>query len=508
VVCSLRRRNGRLGLELAALPDRGAVAGERSVAFSRSVEAFILVALTVVGSVMLRFKLPSMLPETLAQAVEPGDPGYDPFVGLFQSYMGTTLMLGLMLTVVLRAAIVPSRVGRTVGLTVLAGVVGGVIATVGAVPLEGGEPIRDHTPARFAAMTAANFVVWWTMTTIICVAISRVIYGLRREVRRARQLGQYTLEQKLGEGGMGAVYRARHAMMRRPTAVKLLHPDKAGEDNLARFEREVQLTAQLTHPNTITIFDYGRTPDGIFYYAMELLDGATLADVVEVDGPQPPGRVLKVLTEVAGALEEAHGVDFIHRDIKPANVLLCSQGGKPDVAKLVDFGLVKDLASTGDAELTRSESITGTPLYMSPESLTSPEEVDARSDIYALGAVGYYLLTGEHVFVGKSLVEVCGHHLHTDPEPPSKRLGEAVPEDIESVLLACLAKDPSERPQSASELLDRLHACASAGEWGDAEARAWWSDHDEALGARRREEAASASAVTVAVDLAQRALPS
>jgi len=477
--------------------------GKRSVAFSRGVEASMLVALTVVAAVMLRFKLPGLLPQVLANAVEPGDPGYDAFVGLFQSYMGFTLLTGLALTVVLRAAIVPSRVGRTVVLTLLAGVIGGVIVTVGAVPLEGGEPIRNHTPARFTTLTAVNFAIYWTLTTVICVAITRVVYDLRREVRRALQLGQYTLEKKLGEGGMGVVYRARHSMMRRPTAVKLLHPDKAGENNLARFEREVQLTSQLTHPNTITIFDYGRTPDGVFYYAMELLDGATLSDVVAVAGPLPPGRVLKVLAEVAGALEEAHGVDFIHRDIKPANILLCSQGGKPDVAKLVDFGLVKDLASGEDAELTSTTSITGTPLYMAPESFTSPEQVDGRGDIYALGAVGYFMLTGEHVFVGKSVVELGSHHLHTEPEPPSKRLGKDVPDDLEAVLLACLAKDPSERPQSASDLLERLRSCRSAGQWGDVDAQTWWHEHREALNALHPEEATTASA-TVAVDLARR----
>jgi serine/threonine-protein kinase len=342
------------------------------------------------------------------------------------------------------------------------------------------------------------------MTTVVCVAITRVIYGLRREVRRARQLGQYTLEEKLGEGGMGTVYRARHAMMRRPTAVKLLPPDKAGEANLARFEREVQLTAQLTHPNTITIFDYGRTPDGVFYYAMELLDGATLDDVVRLDGAQPPGRVLKVLAEVASALEEAHGVDFIHRDIKPANIILCSQGGKPDVAKLVDFGLVKDLAGADGVELTSTEAITGTPLYLSPEALNAPEKVDARSDIYALGAVGYFLLTGEHVFTGHTLVEVCGHHLHTEPEPPSQRLGQPVPADLETVLLSCLAKEASDRPQSASELLARVHSCASWGEWNGGQARSWWRENGESLRDLHREGAGSAHSLSIAVDLDRR----
>ncbi len=298
---------------------------------------------------------------------------------------------------------------------------------------------------------------------------------------------------------------ARHAMMRRPTAIKLLSPDKAGAVNLARFEREVQLTAQLTHPNTITIFDYGHTPDGVFYYAMELLDGATVDEIVKVDGPQPPGRVLKVMAEVAGALEEAHGVGLIHRDIKPANVLLCSQGGKPDVAKLVDFGLVKELAGTDQVEVTNSDSITGTPLYMSPESLTSPEDLDARSDIYSLGAVGYFLLTGEHVFPGTSIVEVCGHHLHTVPEPPSQRLGSPAPEDLEALILACLAKKPDDRPQSATDLLESIDACVDRHSWQLRDAHSWWRDHADALAEHRAHAAETNPRATLAIDLAERA---
>jgi serine/threonine-protein kinase len=291
-------------------------------------------------------------------------------------------------------------------------------------------------------------------------------------------------------------------MMRRPTAIKLVRPDQAGETNLARFEREVQLTAQLTHPNTITIFDYGRTPDGVFYYAMELLDGATLEDVVRIDGPQPPGRVLRVLVELAGALEEAHGIELIHRDIKPSNVILCTQGGRADVAKLLDFGLVKQLDEGGDVAVTKESSLTGTPQYMSPETLSDPDSVDARSDLYALGAVGYFLLTGQHVFEGGTLVEVCGHHLHSEPVAPSERLGAGVPEDLEALLLRCLEKSPADRPQSASDLRRQLEACKSMGEWTDPRAARWWSGHGEAL---RRVDGDQGQSETraIAVDLAR-----
>jgi serine/threonine-protein kinase len=291
-------------------------------------------------------------------------------------------------------------------------------------------------------------------------------------------------------------------MMRRPTAIKLVRPDQAGETTLARFEREVQLTARLTHPNTVTIFDYGRTPDGVFYYAMELLDGATLEDIVRVDGPQSPGRVIKVLAELAGALEEAHGIELIHRDIKPSNVILCTQGGRPDVAKLLDFGLVKELGDKGGIDLTKEGLLTGTPQYMCPESLTSPDAVDARSDLYAIGAVGYFVLTGQHVFEGATVAEVCGHHLHSEPLEPSKRLDRPVPEDLEELLLSCLEKDPAERPQSAAELSQRLQTCQSMGEWTEAHARRWWSRHGESL--RSVTDADSrAETKAIAVDLAR-----
>jgi serine/threonine-protein kinase len=320
-----------------------------------------------------------------------------------------------------------------------------------------------------------------------------VIYGLQQRVREAMQLGNYTLEQKLGEGGMGIVYRARHAMLRRGTAVKLLPPEKAGEQAVARFEREVQLTARLTHPNTVTVFDYGRTPEGVFYYAMELLEGASLEEIVSLDGAQPPARVVHVLEQVAGALSEAHGIGLIHRDIKPANIFLCEQGGEPDVPKVLDFGLVKEVRGAGDVGLTQADAITGTPLYMSPESIRDPSTMDGRSDLYALGAVGYFLLTGGHVFEAQTLVEVCGHHLHSAPVPPSQRPGLTVPPDLEAVLLDCLAKEPSRRPESAATLRQRLRSCQDFGGWSEGAAREWWTERSASLRGRRSREGAGAS---------------
>ena len=291
------------------------------------------------------------------------------------------------------------------------------------------------------------------------------------------KLGQYTLEERLGEGGMGVVYRASHGMLRRPTAIKLLHPEHAGEDGLARFEREVQRTAMLTHPNTVTVFDYGRTTEGVFYYAMELLDGISIEELVNAHGPQPEERVIHLLVQAAGSLAEAHDAGLIHRDVKPGNILVVDRGGIPDHVKVLDFGLVKDIGTGTETALTVADAITGTPLYVAPEAITSPETVDGRVDIYALGAVGYWLLTGTDVFGGRTVLEALAHHVHSTPERPSARLGAPVAADLEAVILACLAKRPEDRPQSAHTLRDRLRACEANGGWTDDRAAQWWADY-------------------------------
>jgi serine/threonine protein kinase len=290
-------------------------------------------------------------------------------------------------------------------------------------------------------------------------------------------------------------------MLRRPTAIKLLLVERTGEASLQRFEREVQLTARLTHPNTVSIFDYGRALDGVFYFAMELLDGVDLERLVDEHGPLPPERVVHVLRQVCGALAEAHAMGLVHRDVKPANVILMERGGESDVAKVVDFGLVKELEVSGDVSLTGTSAILGTPLYLSPEAIVSPSSVDAQTDIYALGAVGWFLLAGRPVFDSDNLVAVCSHHLSSSPQRPSARLGRPLPSDLEDVLLRCLDKDRNARPAGARALRDALDACECAGRWTEARAAGWWAQSGgQATAAGRR----SAAPKTLAIDLSVR----
>jgi serine/threonine-protein kinase len=277
----------------------------------------------------------------------------------------------------------------------------------------------------------------------------------------ARRLGPYTLADKIGQGAMGEVYRARHELLGRWCAIKLLSGDVT-ERELTRFEREIRSTARLSHPNTVSIFDCGRAADGTLYYAMELLDGMSLQELVDKHGPLPPGRVIHVLLQLCAALSEAHRAGLVHRDIKPDNIVLCRQGGADDVTKLLDFGLVKEI--DGEPEASRSVNLLiGTPLYISPEAIVAPQTVSARSDLYALGAVAYFLLSGRPVFEGESLIDVCSQHLHSAPEPLSRVTSAPIAADLERIVLDCLAKDPHDRPASAAELAQRLEQCADAG---------------------------------------------
>jgi serine/threonine-protein kinase len=303
---------------------------------------------------------------------------------------------------------------------------------------------------------------------------------------------------------MGIVYLARHALLRRKTVVKLINED-ASPEAVNRFEREVQLTSQLTHPNTIAVYDFGRTAEGTFYYAMEHLEGSDLQRMVSTTGSLPPARVIHVLRQVCGALEEAHAAGLIHRDIKPSNLFLCPRRGTTDAIKVLDFGLAKELvADPRSVSLTMADGVLGTPLYMSPELVLPENEPDARSDLYALGAVAYYLLTGTPLFTGTSAVAVLLQHVTAAPVPPSQRGAGSIPEDLERVVLRCLEKTPEARFPNARALREALDACADAHAWSEGDAVAWWQERGKPLLASKPRGALThADAPTITIDLAR-----
>jgi serine/threonine-protein kinase len=327
-----------------------------------------------------------------------------------------------------------------------------------------------------AAEEAGSNILFLGMSTALAIYCSHLLNGLRTQLHEARKFGQYQLVWKLGEGGMGEVYLAEHALLKRPCALKLIKPE-AGADPiaLARFEREVQSAARLSHPNTIEIFDYGHTDDGTFYYVMEYLQGQSLSELVRQSGPLPPGRVIYLFRQVCAGLAEAHALGLVHRDLKPANVFIAVRGGESDVAKVLDFGLVKLTKDPGAAALTGDMTVSGTPMYMAPEQTTADRALDARADIYALGAMMYYALTGQPPFTGGSAFEIMMAHAR-DPVVPPSQVRPGVPSDLERVVLICLAKKPDERYRSAKLLGEALAACTSASEWDSEKADRWWAD--------------------------------
>ncbi len=316
---------------------------------------------------------------------------------------------------------------------------------------------------------------------IFTVIVARMQREAQRNAIANKKLGQYTLENKLGEGAMGVVYKGHHAILRRATAIKMLNMDRVNQDSINRFEREVQITSQLNNPHTVAIYDYGRTEEGIFYYAMEYLDGIDLQTLVDKYGPQPEARVIQILLQVCSSLYEAHSSGLVHRDIKPANIMLNRRGGVPDLIKVLDFGLVKAVDDRKQQQLTQANAMAGTPLYMSPESIQTPAAVDARSDLYAVGAVGYFLLTGQPPFLSDSLVELCRMHLSEIPKSPSTRLGRQVCVELEQTILDCLDKNLARRPQTARDIILRLEKSTIATHWSLQNAETWWSQHDRGM---------------------------
>lgn len=333
-----------------------------------------------------------------------------------------------------------------------------------------GRPVESHLT--FLVESGLNLAI----AAALAVYGSHRIEVLREQAVEARKLGQYRLKHRLGGGGMGEVYLAEHVLLRRPCAIKFIRPDLANDPQfLRRFEREVQATATLSHPNTVEVYDYGLADDGTFYYAMEYLPGLSLEELVHRHGSLEPERVVHLLRQVCGALGEAHGVGLVHRDIKPGNVLICQRGGLHDVAKLLDFGLVRT-PHRGRDGLTQVGLIAGTPDYMSPEQARGSADVDARSDIYSLGALAYFLLTGHPPFERETAVQTLAAHLADEVASPAT-LRADLPADLEGIVLRCLAKTPSLRYQSAGEVESALTECACACQWTPQRAAGWWREH-------------------------------
>ncbi len=333
----------------------------------------------------------------------------------------------------------------------------------------------------FIAMAWPNFAC-----AVIAMLPSRVLQHIGRRLHEAQELGASQLVELLGSGGMGEVWRAEHRLLARQAAIKLLRPDmlraRDGLESkvvLRRFEREAQATALLNSPHTIQLFDFGVTQEGRFYYVMELLAGRDLESLVREFGPLPASRVIYLLRQVSHSLADAHARGMVHRDVKPANIYVCRMGLDYDFAKVLDFGLVKitKQAMVPETLSTIEHTTTGTPAYMAPETILGDTEVDRRADVYALGCVAYYLLTGLLVFEADTSMKMLMHHLNTQPVPPSQRTELPVPRELDELVLACLEKDPARRPQNAGELFQMAYNCRACEGWNQEQARAWWEQH-------------------------------
>jgi serine/threonine-protein kinase len=354
-----------------------------------------------------------------------------------------------------------------------------------AVPLTVALLVRiGDAPALEASQFFFVFVLPYALVVVMSYVAARVIYGLGRDVRRAQELGSYHLLELIGRGGMGEVWRASHNMLARPAAIKLIRGDTLSQEPggmetaLARFEQEAQATASLQSPHTVELYDFGISEDGTFYYVMELLDGIDLETFVERFGPLPPERVVHVLRQACLSLGEAHQRDLIHRDVKPANLYLCQYALEPDFVKILDFGLVKHTAfEEGETALTRAGLLAGTPAYLAPEIAMGKEEVDGRADIYGLACVAFKLLTGRAVFEEDTVVATIVAHANTAPLPPSTYFETPIPADLDELILACLSKNPADRPQTCEQLARQLEQIRLDAPWTAERAADWWSVH-------------------------------
>ncbi len=333
-----------------------------------------------------------------------------------------------------------------------------------------------YAPLRY--LNIAFGVVFGALVIAVVAALASAFSMLRlRKQMGERRLGAYALKKQIGEGGVATVYLAQHDLLKRPTAIKLLKPARATDEMIARFEREVQLASSLAHPNTVEIFDYGRTRDGLFYYAMEYLDGLTISQVIGKSSPALIGvaRSIYLLRQICAGLSEAHGKGLVHRDVKPENIMVCRYGGEYDFVKILDFGLVKHVSQEHSRDLTRSQRILGTPLYMAPERLRDPSDVDGRSDIYAVGAVAFLMLSGRRVFESADDLTLSTKILNDEPPRLAEVAPQPIPMEVDLIVNACLEKKRENRPQRVGDLIEAFDALTVDFRWTQRDAQAWWS---------------------------------
>jgi eukaryotic-like serine/threonine-protein kinase len=433
------------------------------------------VPLPVIMNVGLGFEIASSYGIAIAEYLEPMRLDMNGWMGLSWVAVWTLLF----------TVVVPTRPRKALLAT---------LASVSSVPVVIGFMVvtRRTTFRPDPAMFFFWMVFPYLLSTIMAYVGARVVYGLGKAVTEARELGSYRLVERLGQGGMGEVWRAQHRLLARPAAIKLIRamdsPDPVGADEAARrFEREAQVTAGLSSPHTVQLFDFGLAEDGRFYYVMELLHGMDFETLVRQYGPVPPERAIHLLCQICHSLNEAELHGLVHRDIKPANLFVCKYGGDADFVKVLDFGIARrthHLADPGAAglTLTRDNVVQGTPAYIAPEQALGGSTIDNRADIYAVGCVAYFLLTGQLVFAAGTPMEALVHHAYTTPTPPSQRTEMPIPPALDGLVMACLAKQPGDRPQSAKELSRRLSAVGGLEAWTDDRAHEWWQLHEPAAG--------------------------
>ena len=425
------------------------------------------VSLSTVMNAGLCFEVVSSYGIACAEYLEPGRLNMNGWLGLSWVAVWTVVF----------TVVIPTRPRKAL----LAG-----LASVSAVPVVIGFMVAAQRTTFSPAPT--QFFFWivfpYLLSTMMAYIGAHVVYSLGKAVSEARELGSYRLVERLGQGGMGEVWRAQHRLLARPAAIKLIKPAPGevgdSEEMVRRFEQEAQVTAGLSSPHTVQLFDFGVADDGRFYYVMELLDGLDLETLVRTHGPLPAERVTYLLRQICHSLAEAASHGLVHRDIKPANLFVCRYGGDHDFVKVLDFGIAKaadHLLETGVVGLTRDHRLRGTPAYIAPEQALGESAVDGRADIYAVGCVAYFLLTGQLVFTGETPMAVVVHHAHTPPTPPSERSELPIPPALDRLVMACLAKSPAERPQSAKDLSRRLREVDGLNQWTEERAKEWWKVH-------------------------------